>query len=326
MRRPLVEPPELETLTRSLDASFNSGDRESMGNCVTVVARDLNPLASTYPSEVVTCRLNDGTELQLLCKYGAGRNHNAYGHRGGVMYEAEVYRQVLQPLPVSAPSFYGLHQDTATGEGWFFVEYLDRGVRIKDSRDRTLMHAAARWLGEFHRVNESHLSPASMPFLHRYDADYYVGWVDRTSSLAGHLHQQFPWLAPLCQRFERVLDTLLGSPAQIIHGEYYPNNILSRDGMIYPVDWESTAVAIAEIDLASLVEHWPEELTSACKSEYLSARWPDGPPDDFERRLWAGEMYWKFRWLGERRDWTHRKRALKRFARLKLLGERFGLT
>jgi aminoglycoside phosphotransferase (APT) family kinase protein len=328
MRKTLAGPPDLQTLTRSLNASFNNNDHKSTGDGVTVVARDLNPLSSTYPSEVVTCHLADGAELRVLCKYEAGRTHDAHGHRGGLPYEAEVYRQVLQRLPVSTASFYGLHRDATTGERWLFLEYLDKSVRIKDSRDRTLIHAAARWLGEFHRANQSLLSPASMPFLHQHDADYYLGWADRTSSLAGHLHQEFRWLAPLCQRFEKIFDTLLELPFLIIHGEYYTGNILSRDGMIYPVDWESTAVAIAEIDLASLVEHWPEEIANECKGEYSEARWPEGPPADFERKLQAGEMYWKLRWLGEEVDWTHKKKAkkaLKRFARLKALGERFGL-
>ena len=160
------------------------------------------------------CRLADGSEVRLLCKYAVGRSHNSYGHRGGVAYEAEVYRHVLQPLPVSTPTFYGLHKDAITGETWLILEYIDRGVQVRDSNnralDRKLMYAAARGLGQFHRANESRLSPASMPFLHRHNAEYYLGWAEQTSLFAGHLHEHFPWLGTLCERFEEVVEQNAG--------------------------------------------------------------------------------------------------------------------
>ncbi len=333
----LIQLPDLQTLTHSLNAIFNDhnsledqsqipGARaEGQRGQVTILDREPNPRTSTFPSEVVTCRLADGSQLRLLCKYAAGHNHNTYGHRGGIAYEAEVYRQVLGPLPVSTPAFYGVHKDATTGEPWFILEYLDQSLRIKDSHDRTLMHAAARWLGGFHRANASLLSPDSMPFLKRHDADYYLGWAERTARFADHLHQRFPWLAALCQRFEEIVDILLEPPAIIIHGEYYPGNVLFCEGTIYPVDWESTAVAISEIDLASLIEGWPAKTARVCKAEYLAARWPEGPPPDFERKLEAVQFYWHFRWLGDRPAWTHQEKALKRFAGLQALGERFGL-
>ena len=59
--------------------------------------------------------------------------------------------------------------------------------------------------------------------------------------------------------------------------------------------------------------------------EYQSARWPEAPPADFERKLDAAQIYWNFRWLGERPDWTHREKALQRFERLRSLSERMGL-
>jgi hypothetical protein len=315
--------PDSQTLIHKLSAIFS--DPNSSMDQVTILARETNPRTSTYPSEIVNCRLADGSEIQLLCKYAAGRDRAAYGHRAGVAYEAEVYRRVLQPLPVSTPAFYGLHRDETTGETWFILESIDKSLRVKDSKDHALMHAAARWLGEFHRANESHLSPTSLPFLHRYDAEYYLGWALRTSRWAGPLHQRFPWLATLCQRFEKVVDRLLEPPVIIIHGEYYPNNILFRQGTIYPVDWESTAIAIGEIDFASLIERWPATIVERCTAEYLSARWPDGVPPDFEQKLAVANLYWRFRWLGERSDWTTEGKSRWRFDELRSIGERLGL-
>jgi len=252
MRTSIVQFPELETLAHSLDTIFN--DDNSPAGQVTILAREPNLRTSTFPNEIVTCQLADGSDLQLLCKCEAGHRHSAFGHRGGIAFEAEVYGQVLQPLTVSTPTFYGLQKDVITGETCFILEYLDKCTRVRDSSDPILMRAAARWLGQFHRANESRLSTASLSFLNRHNAEYYLGWADRTSLLAGHSHQRFKWLARLCKRVEEIVDMLLEPPAIVIHGEYYPNNILFCRGTIYPVDWEAAAVAIGEIDLASLID------------------------------------------------------------------------
>jgi hypothetical protein len=323
MRASAFQLPDSQTLTQSFNTILRS--HRAPGDQIIILGREPNSRTSTYPSEVVTCLLADGSEERFLCKYAAGRRHNAFGHRGGVEYEAAVYRHVLQPLPVSTPAYYGLHKDETTGQTWLILKYMDNSVRVRESHDRTLMVAAARWLARFHVACESRLSLASLPFLHRYDADYYLGWAVRTSKLAGSLHQRFPWLATLCERFEDVVGTLLKPPVMIMHGEYYPNNILFRQGTIYPVDWESTAIASGEIDFASLIERWPAKVAERCEAEYLAARWPDGSPADFQERLDVAKLYWRFRWLGERPDWTTEDKSLWRYEQLQAIGERLGL-
>jgi hypothetical protein len=315
--------PDLQTLTRVLTGIL--AENKASNDRVTILARERNPRMCTYPSEVVVCQLADGPELKLLCKYEGGRDHKAYGHRGGTAYEAKVYRQVLQSLTVSTPTFYGAHTDTVTGETWLFLEYYDNSLRVEDSPDPAVLKAAARWLGRFHRTNETLRLAASLPFLNRYTAGYYLSWVNRTSLFAEHLHRCFPWLATLCQRFEDVVVALLEPTSVVIHGEYYPNNILFCQGTIYPIDWEAAAVAIGEIDLASLIEGWPEEFESEAKAEYRSARWPDAPPAEFEYRLDVAKLYWRFRWLGERPDWTTEEKSQWRYEQLQTIGERLGL-
>src|SRR5438128_5539631 len=97
----LVPLPDLATLTARLN-TLREGDG-LVPRPVTILSREKNFYASTFPSEVVTCRLADGQERRLLCKYAGGRNHNAHGHRGGVGYEADIYRRVLRPLGISVP-------------------------------------------------------------------------------------------------------------------------------------------------------------------------------------------------------------------------------
>ena len=118
---------------------------------------------------------------------------------------------------------------------------------------------------------------------------------------------------------------LLAPPVTIIHGEFYQKNVLLRDGTIYPVDWQSAAIASGEIDLAALVERWPAAIARACEDAYQRARWPDGAPTDFLRRLDAARVYLQFRWLGDRPEWTTDEACHWRFEPLRLTAMRLGL-
>jgi len=88
--------PDLETLTATLTSLLSCDD--SPDGRLTIIDRRSTPHATTFPIEIVTCRLGDGSERQLFCKHAAGKDSSAYQHRGGVAYEALVYRDVLEPL------------------------------------------------------------------------------------------------------------------------------------------------------------------------------------------------------------------------------------
>lgn len=315
-------PPDQQMLTATLTSLLiENGSNKGQ---LTIVRREPT-IQGTFPKEIVTCRLDDGREIRLFCKYAAGHNHNAYGHRGGVALEATVYRKLLQPMQVSAPALQGVYTDRTTGEIWLILEHLDESVRVKKSADPAAMALAARWIGQFHAANEMRLQGGQIPFLKPYNVEYYLGWAQRTSQYAGHLHQHFHWLQPLCEGFETMVTSLLSAPPTVIHGEYYPKNILYRDGKIFPVDWESTAIAAGEIDLASLTEAWPEEIAHQLEFEYQQARWPAGKPAGFERTLGAAQLYLHFRWLGDLPGRTTNTGSLWRFEQLQAMGKRLEL-
>ncbi len=312
--------PSLEALTAGLGAALNG----AAPGPVRVLARRPNPVDATFPSEVVTCRAG-GEELRLLCKYAAGRNHDAHGHRGGVGYEAEVYRQVLGRVPGSAPRFFGSAADAATGGRWLAVEYLDGAVQIHRVPGRGALGEAARWLGRFHAATAAGNAFRPPGFLKVYDAAYYRGWARRTVEYAGPLGEHFPWLGALCSRFAEHGPRLLGSAPAVIHGEFYPANVLVHRGQVYPVDWESAAWGPGEVDLAALTEGWPEEAGRRCADEYRQARWPGGAPAGWGEALAAARLYWELRWLGDRPEWTVHEATRERFDGLRAAGERLGL-
>jgi hypothetical protein len=316
--------PDLETLTNNINSALR--ENKSIHEQVTILNRESNSFASTFPSEIITCQLSDGRQLKILCKYAVGRINNTYCHQNGLFYEADVYRYLLQSLPISSPALLGVYLNQVHDELWLILEYFDNSSLVKDYPELDAMQAAANWLARFHRLGELFLSRNAPTFLNSYNVEYYRGWAERTSHFGGNLHRQFPWLASLCSRYDQVINTFFESPSVIIHGEYYTNNIIFSEGMIFPIDWESAAIAIGEIDLASLIENWPPDFETKAINEYLRMRWPEDPPPNFYYRLDAAKLYWHFRWLGDRFEWTANKKDRWRFEEIHRLGERLGLV
>ena len=271
-----------------------------------LTGRERNPYESTFPSEVVACRLDDGSELRLLCKYGVSFGRPSHSSRGSTAFESVVYRKVLQPLEASSPAYYGDYTDPTSGETCLVIEYVD-GLRLSKAPQDAVLEAA-RWIGRLHAAADGLASNVSAD-LHVYGAQYYLGWAERTAIYTRQVRPDLEWVPAVCERFSDLVPDLLAASQTVIHGEYYPKNILVRGQRICPVDWQSAAIAAGEVDLASLTEgHWPEDLVPRCESAYAGARWPGGPPASFERSLAAARLYWPLRWLGERPERTAGKR------------------
>lgn len=311
---------------KALAAGLNSVLCANGSGChkVAILNRIPSIFTSTYPSEIVTCRANHEEELKLYCKYMAKTGGSSFGHRGGLAYETEVYRRVLEPLALSRPKFYGAYEDSMSGDCGLILEYLEGSLRVPKGPQPESILLAAEWIGRFHAANEARLSAVS--FLNRYDSNYYAGWVRRTSRFSRGQFRRFPWLTLLCERFEEFIGILLSSPLTVIHGEYYPHNVLVRSGVIYPIDWESAAIAAGEIDLATLTEAWDDELIRQCARAYRQSRCGGGSSPEFERRFAAARLYLSFRWLGERPDWTAGNRNVFYFEQLRSAGEELGLV
>ncbi len=295
---PTQEFPDLKRLTSGLSAVFHRP--RSVPGKVRVLDRKPNLEESTFPTEIVKCALDAKSRtLRLFVKYGTKEFNSVHRHRGNISYEAKVYREILQPLRISTPTFYGVYRDKATHAQWLVIEFLE-GSRGHWSRNPDAMIASARWIGKFHAFNEERISRPGLKFLRRYDRDYYLGWARRASQLLSNSQTSLPWLSSLCDRFEMLLPNLMErATLTVIHGEYYSNNTIYQDGICSPVDWQSAAVAAGEIDLASLTQSRPSQMVQKCEREYSKSRWPRGPPDDFKQILEVARVYMNLRWLGD---------------------------
>ena len=111
----------------------------------------------------------------------------------------------------------------------------------------------------------------------------------------------------------------------MIHGEFTPHNILIRGEQVFPVDWESAAIGLPEIDLVCLTDKWPAEVARRCERAYAATRFGPQIPSDWEIRLARARLYSDFRWLGDRPEWTRSERVGPRFAHLKQAAEQLGL-
>ena len=290
------------------------------------IRREENDYSSSYASEIAACCFADGSERRIFLKYMASLDEGQRDHgiRGGLAYEALVYSEMLRDG--FRPAFHGLHTGR-DGALWLVLEFMEDAVRLHHAEDETAFVKAAAWLGRFHAAQEKHLAAARPAGIRVCDAEFHRGWARRTNEFAGDWHGRAPWLAGLCESFDEVIAALLASPLTLVHGEFYPHNILFHEGRIFTIDWESAALGAGEIDLAALTEDWLEEAAMDCQREYCAARWPGGAPEFFERRLAAARVYMHLRWLGEHPGWTQQEgEAQWRLAELKRSAERFGVA
>jgi hypothetical protein len=285
------------------------------GGPIVVVAR--TPFASgTFPKEIITYRTPDDGDAGLFCKYEAARPP-AFGHRGGIDYEARVYREVLAPIDVTAPQLLASGRE---GSRPWLILALVAGQRLSEDYER--MPEAARWAARFHALNSDRVGDTSLRWLTAYDDLYYHGWCDRTLSFAEGRPESGRWLSDVGSWFRAHVSALTDTDQTIIHGEYTIHNVMVTGDTIVPTDWESAAVGPGEIDLMSVVDRWPVDVVDRCVAAYVGARWPVGAPINLDQRLLMAELYLHFRWLGEDPALMLGPKRVWRFERLLELADR----
>jgi phosphotransferase family enzyme len=268
--------------------------------------------------EVVRFRIEDRNTHRVLCKYGAGPLDPSHGLRGGVSYEAEVYRRIHVPLKADVPHFYGVSEDGSTGLTWLFLKYV-AGHRVHSEEE---VLKAADWIGRFHQRSAEFVAVTRG---RRYRPRTYVGFCRRASEFADPLKARHPWFLPVCESFAGIADELDSEPRTVIHGEYSPHNILCRRGHVVPVDWETAAAGPGELDLGSLVDGWPVKVARRAARAYRDARWPEGAPAGFKRRMELARLFVHLRWLGDRAEWTTDGSSDWRFPAMRAIAARLGL-
>lgn len=307
-------------------AQFHAAMQESVG-AVEIISREPNYYSSTYPSEIVRCRLPDGSQRLVLCKHNRIPHPDPPGERDsryGIVYETQVYRHVLRNLPLTRPEFYGGYADPTSEAAFLVIEWADEGTPLHYTDEDMVVPPAADWCGRFHHYYERRGAGGELAFLRRYDADYYRGWAHRIQEMAARQSLSPAWLPEVCRRYEEHIPLLLQAPQIVIHGEYTPSNVVWHGGRILPTDWESAAVGPGEIDLATLIFEW-EEIVEVCTSRYCAARWPEGTPEGFADMMRAAQLYVAMHWLSDGSPGNRAKKSMGFLDELRVTAERLGL-
>lgn len=291
--------PDTELLTAHLSKLLSANDPAP----VEIISRSPFKGSSTFPAEIIRCKLSDGRVINLFGKYLAGLGPNNHGHRGGVEYEIKIYDEVLRGLPLTKANFLGKCYFNETNETLLLMDLLQDSASLKGNPDITLYLKAAAWIAQMHRFFENKVPS----FVKVYDKDYYFIWLKRMEDNPGVIAAQ-PWLAEVIKFFRENVDILLQAPQTLIHGEYYSKNVLIKNGIIYPVDWESAAYAPGEIDLASIIEARKEEVVEQIRESYINSRFTSEEFDEqaFEKRLSMARLYLHFRFFfPKKEEWRY---------------------
>lgn len=311
------EVPDVESLAHGLGTLL---EPESQSPLV-VLERDIHKRMSTFPLEIVRCRLGDGRVVGLVCKYSDDQDFSSSRYRGGVGYEADVYRDILQECELPVPRFHGTYRDSTSGRICLVLDYVDGAERSGEVEDGLFL--AAEWLGKFHAINEG--KSTSHAALRVYDAEYFASWAIRAMAYAKTQDEELPWLEPLARAYVARISDFFRRPLTVIHGEYYYKNVLVADGVAYPVDWETAAAGPGVVDIAALTERWKQDIVNECLERYCASRWPAGAPADFGDSLDIARAYWQFRWIGDV-ERKFQKRLKRRLPQLVEIASRWGIT
>jgi hypothetical protein len=283
---------------------------------------DLRRRASLYRSSFVleewdVC-LDDGTILPLAFKdlSWQGMSAHARAIKPGFLYdprrEIAVYRRILgNATPGTARCFAAAAMDGNNSSNWLLLERV-LGPKLSEVGELSVWGEAARWAAGMHRRFMPHVAHLRerAPLL-EYDVAFYRRWMSRARAFLMRSKPSMPatmarirWLGA---RHERAMERVLALPRTLIHGEFYPSNILiegqSTTPRVCPIDWELAAIGPGLVDLAALISGgWTEQKRDQIVAAYLKAIEPLPAPRPMD--LDAARLHVAVQWLGWTGNWS----------------------
>jgi len=233
--------------------------------------------------------------------------------------EVALYENILNRLSLGTARYLGAEIAPEMPRYWLFLEWV-KGPLLWQLGRITHWQQTARWLARFHREASCLLDSTRLlrrVRLLRYDEQSYATWIVRAESmLRGTLlsndrssAQQF---ARIVRRYDRVVDHLCQLPQTLVHGEFYPGNIVMRwTGETHetcPIDWELAGWAPGVVDLAALSGgHWSQSDKREILAAYLDASSQLSPtettPAELARSVAYAQLHLCVRHLGWAARW-----------------------
>jgi len=292
--------------------------------------RRVSPYCSSFALEELVVDLDNGVRLELMFKdlswqaLSDEARHTKLDFLYNPRREIEAYRGILGIYQPDAPVCYGTVANDQAGYYWLFLEKVS-GLELYQIGEFSTWLEVARALARMHSRSAA---PTALlqaaPSLLRYNRDFYLTWIQRLAIELGNTTKASPspvrhsieWLA---ERYRLVIPRLLALPLTLIHGEFYPPNVLvqKRDEhaaaslRVCPVDWEMAAIGPGLMDMAALVAgKWTDAERSSLALAYFESSSGDNTPatiDEFLAALDCCRLHQAIMWLsyfGRRRPYA----------------------
>jgi Ser/Thr protein kinase RdoA (MazF antagonist) len=229
--------------------------------------------------------------------------------------EALVYRTFLHEREPAAPFFYGVVRVQGESPGsWLLLDRI-RGRELYQFEAIERWEDVGRWLAGFHSRGRSivrYRVACRAANLLEHTPSLLYSWLDRAASFAetaGDTERKRA-LERLRHPLRRAVERTIQLPGTLIHGDFYPSNILLVEGeekpTIHPVDWELAGHGPGLLDLAALISgDWDEPAPRRIANAYRSGLPADErlDPVTFARALQACRLIVAVQWLGWSPDW-----------------------
>jgi Ser/Thr protein kinase RdoA (MazF antagonist) len=285
---------------------------------------DPHPLRSSCPVWELELERGEAGRLAVMLKDlgPAGLSADARRAKPSFLHDAtreiDTYRLALAGHGLGTAEFHGAHVVPARQRYWLFLELVD-GVPLWQSGHGLEWAAAAAWLAKLHQ-----LGAGAHPGLGAsYGARFYAWWMPRALRFAPEAG-----LEPIESVHRWAVERLAAAPRTLVHGEFYPSNVLVRAGPdreICPVDFELAGTGPGVLDLAALSTGLPDEVAASLVSAYLAALASPPPRAELEVLLLCARLHLAVRWLGWSGEWRPPRHQAHDWAReARVVAERLG--
>lgn len=267
---------------------------------INISKRTKNVLSTTHPSEIVSIIIDSGHEYSLFIKYEIASYSILNEHRKNLEYEDHFYKEVLVPLNLSTPRYFGSYLFSEGEIRMMVLEFIPNLLKVSKGPNPETMIKAAHWLANFHNETEKLLKGHFFKNIHTYDEDYFNYWANK---IINHIRSkkqenEYRWLIELAEKFIQNSSLLCDSTPVIIHGEFYPGNVRYSNYEICVIDWQTVAISSYVIDLSALIEKWGTEISNLCINTYKSERKIIDSEQMLKKKIVLAQVYFNFIWLG----------------------------
>jgi aminoglycoside phosphotransferase (APT) family kinase protein len=246
------------------------------------IDRRLSPFTSSFRIDELDVRVDDGSTLRLILKDLSRRAmvESARRARPEFLYqprrEINAYDAILPQAPVGTPVCYASVADKAGGRYWLLLERV-AGLQLKYVGDLAAWERTAAWIARFHGsfppLEARRLGVRAGAVV--YDEEFYWRWLERARRFGHRDRDRRRVLAGVARHYKPLVERLTRLPQALIHGEFYPSNVIIAKGAkarrVCPVDWELLAIGPALVDLAALTAGWPQATQRTLARAYLAA-------------------------------------------------------